>query len=263
MNRHHHTTANASTPTLTQPTTQHILPHTATYCHILPQTTTYYTTKHHQTQHPFSAKIQVHFIPSGTRLAQLHQDSCFLHVANMFGQQGMGQGPMHSGTWGQVGAVRGRAIIVIVTERREERREREGKEKRKRTKEEIKTNRREEKNEREREGSRVQVPNVSVCWFKRSPCVRAKRACVEHMRAFCRYTRKRFACTHGDVWNLHTGGFRMPSRATHRHHRHQTPHRTHVTHTRMLGHVHGGQPTVTLREFSTWFAGECLDMVTT
>ena len=50
-----------------------------------------------------------------------------------------------------------------------------------------------------------------VCRFKTSPCVGSKRfrvclqnAHVEHMRAFCRYTRKRFEPTHGDVLNLHT-----------------------------------------------------------
>ena len=41
--------------------------HTTTYYHLLPHTN---TTKHHQTQHPFPAQIQAHFIPSGTRLAQ-------------------------------------------------------------------------------------------------------------------------------------------------------------------------------------------------
>ena len=61
LNRHHHTTANVSTPTLTQPTTQrrqHIPTHTDMY-------------RHNQTQtpHPFPAQIQAHFIPSGTRLA--------------------------------------------------------------------------------------------------------------------------------------------------------------------------------------------------
>ena len=46
LNRHHHTTANAPTPTLTQPTTQrrqHILTHTDTCSHILTQPN---TTKH-------------------------------------------------------------------------------------------------------------------------------------------------------------------------------------------------------------------------
>ena len=91
--------------------------------------------------------------------------------------------------------------------------------------------------------AQIQVPNVSVCRFKTLPCVPAKRAHVEHMRAFCLYTRKRFEPTHGDVWNLHTGGgvFRVPSRATHTdttdttdtttHHNthHNTQHTTHNT----------------------------------
>ena len=45
----------------------------------------------------------------------------------------------------------------------------------------------------------------TVCRFKTLPCVPAKRAHVEHMRAFCRHTRKRFEPTHGDVLNPHTG----------------------------------------------------------
>ena len=71
LNRHHHTTANASTPALTQPTTQRrqrTRTHTITYWHI-------------QTQHSFPAQIQAHLIPSGTRLVQLYQDGCFLHDA--------------------------------------------------------------------------------------------------------------------------------------------------------------------------------------
>ena len=84
LNRHHHTTANASMATNNTTKTTH------NNCHIITHTTTYYhtptqpnTTKHHQTQHPFPAQIQAHFIPSGTRLAQLYQDSCFLHAANV------------------------------------------------------------------------------------------------------------------------------------------------------------------------------------
>ena len=49
---------------------------------------------------------------------------------------------------------------------------------------------------------------------KTPPCVGSKRlhvhpqkrAHVEHKRAFCRYTRRLFVRTHGDVLNLHTGG---------------------------------------------------------
>ena len=53
--------------------------------------------------------------------------------------------------------------------------------------------------------------NVSVCTFKTLPCVLAKRAHVEHMRAFCLYTRRRFEPTHGDVLNLHTGSLSLSS----------------------------------------------------
>ena len=44
---------------------------------------------------------------------------------------------------------------------------------------------------------RVQVQNASVC-------IPAKRVHVEHMRAFCRFTRRRFEPTQEDVLNLHT-----------------------------------------------------------
>ena len=37
-------------------------------------------------------------------------------------------------------------------------------------------------------------------------CVPAKRAHVEHMRAFCQHTRMRFEPAHGDVLSTHTGG---------------------------------------------------------
>ena len=37
--------------------------------------------------------MQVHFIPSGTRLAQEYLDNFFLHDANMFAQQGADHGP--------------------------------------------------------------------------------------------------------------------------------------------------------------------------
>ena len=48
---------------------------------------------HHTTKHIFfSAQVQAHFIPSGTRLAQESMDNSFLHAANMFARQGMDQG---------------------------------------------------------------------------------------------------------------------------------------------------------------------------
>ena len=40
-----------------------------------------------------SSTIQVHFIPSGTGLAQVFLVKRVLHDANMFAQQGMGHGP--------------------------------------------------------------------------------------------------------------------------------------------------------------------------
>ena len=57
-----------------------------------------------------------------------------------------------------------------------------------------------------RETPHAQVQHASVCTFKSSPCVSAKRPHVEHMRAFCQYTRRPFECTHGGVLNLSTGG---------------------------------------------------------
>ena len=71
LNRHHRTTANASTATNSTTKTAH----TVTYWHMF-------------VHHPFPSQIQAHFIPSGTRLAQ---DSCFLHDANIIARQGMGQ----------------------------------------------------------------------------------------------------------------------------------------------------------------------------
>ena len=41
----------------------------------------------------FSAQIQAHFIPSGTRLAQEYLDIRLLQDANMFAQLGMGHDP--------------------------------------------------------------------------------------------------------------------------------------------------------------------------
>ena len=52
---------------------------------------------------------------------------------------------------------------------------------------------------------RVYAQNVSMCRFKTPPCVLAKRAHVENMRAFCRHTRRRFEPTHRDVLSIHTG----------------------------------------------------------
>ena len=57
----------------------------------------------------------------------------------------------------------------------------------------------------------------AVCRFKTAPCVHSKRPRVcrqnaricYHMRAFCRYTRKRFEPTHGCVLNTHTGGLSL------------------------------------------------------
>ena len=79
--------------------------------------------------------MQAHFIPSGTRPAQLFQDSCFLHDTNVFAKQGMSQST-GTLTLRQVRAVctqrepTERVIIVIVAEREE--RKTEGKRERER-----------------------------------------------------------------------------------------------------------------------------------
>ena len=124
---------------------------------------------------------------------------------------------------------------------------------------------------------RVSIQDAPVCTYQTSPCVPAKRAHLFSMHAFCRYTRRRFERTHGDVLNLHTGGFPRAkpryTQTTHTPHTHtpHTPHRTHqhtphqtpprtkhtphcthtspLQHTRMLGYAHNRQRTVFLREF--------------
>ena len=131
-------------------------------------------------------------------------------------------------------------IIVIVTEREEKRSENEGRERRKRE-------RRKDKR-RERgppcSGSarlRVYVENTPVCTSKTH---------VEYMRAFCSYTRS-VLNVHMEAFGTYTRRvFRVQSRATHRHHRHHT--HTHIAHTRMLGYVHDGQPTVILHSVKIW-----------
>ena len=46
---------------------------------------------------------------------------------------------------------------------------------------------------------------MPVCTFKTSPFAPAPRAHVfQHVRAWCRYTRRRFERTHGDVLSGHT-----------------------------------------------------------
>ena len=83
LNRHHFTTANASTATNTTTKTAH----TVTYWHMFLEPNTNIL----QTRHPFPSQTEAHFIPSGTRLAQFYQDSCFLHAANIIARQGLDQ----------------------------------------------------------------------------------------------------------------------------------------------------------------------------
>ena len=119
--------------------------------------------------------MQAHFIPGGTRFAQLCQDSCFLHDANMLGQQGMGHGP-RTPTLRQDRAVfaeRERADwtsdhVAEREDKREESRERErekyeGRERRKKGREkERETETEREKRQTERERSVAILAQVGV-----------------------------------------------------------------------------------------------------
>ena len=58
-----------------------------------------------------------------------------------------------------------------------------------------------------RKTPRVLIQQASVRTVSTPPCVPATRPHVEHMRARCRYTRRRADGTHGGVLNQHTGGF--------------------------------------------------------
>ena len=85
---------------------------------------------------PFPAQIQAHFIPSGTRLAESYQDSCFLHDTNMFAKQGNGPKPTHSDTLGKLEPCvhRGsrldeRSPSLLLREKKRRERERMGKKK--------------------------------------------------------------------------------------------------------------------------------------
>ena len=57
-----------------------------------------------------------------------------------------------------------------------------------------------------------------VCTLKTSPCVPAPRAaCVQNMRAWCRYTRGRFESTHGGFFLRATPHTAHNTRTTHHH----------------------------------------------
>ena len=164
LNRHHHTTANASTATNNTTKTTH----TNTNKHNQTQTNT-------DTSHISSTKR-----PTSFQVARgLHS---FYFDTNKFGRTGKEPKYRH---W-QVRAVcaqrespTGRVIIVIVAERRERRQEREERRER------------EKRREKEREENppssspppttpppfpplRVYAQNVSVCRFKTPPCMPAK-----------------------------------------------------------------------------------------
>ena len=53
---------------------------------------------------------------------------------------------------------------------------------------------------------RAHVQHASVCSFKTTPCVAARRPHVFNMRASCCFTRRRFETTHGGVLDMSTGG---------------------------------------------------------
>ena len=54
--------------------------------------------------------------------------------------------------------------------------------------------------------ARVLIQHASLRTVSTPPCVPATGPHVEHMRACCRYTRRRADGTHGGVLNQHTGG---------------------------------------------------------
>ena len=171
--------------------------------------------------------------------------------------------------------------VFVGEKRKEEKRQRRKTTRKER--EERKEGLREEEKERRERLHRAHVQHASVCSFNTPPCVPAKRPHVFNMRASCRYTWRRFECTHGGVLDMSTekARFRAPSRATYhtttqQHHNTTTPqppptqhttqhvhttphvHCTHATtpsvHTRSQ---HNQQPTVILRRKS-----ECLNMCT-
>ena len=163
--------------------------HANTYLHILTHTN---TTKHHQHTTRHITHLQHRYRPTSFQAARglhrKHQDSCFLHDANMF--RPTGNEPRPYALWPSRASQSfvytereptERVIIVIVTER-EEKREREEKEKekeqrRKRTTEERKRRRtRERERGMERETRERREPTLlpPVCRFKTFPCVGSK-----------------------------------------------------------------------------------------
>ena len=138
--------------------------------------------------------------------------------------------------------------------RREEEEEERREEKRRRRKREEKRKEgggRERSNERSKDRKEEResppLPVSPVLMSSTPPCVVLKRLRVKrqdarmfkHMRASCRYTRRRFESTHGGVLDMSTGGFfRAPSHATphtltHTHTpttTHTPQHHTHTTH---------------------------------
>ena len=76
----------------TNTTTTTMTTHIITYQYIPTRTNTQYISFTHLSIFRSPAQIQVHFIRSGTRLAQKYLNNCFLHGANMFIRQRMGQG---------------------------------------------------------------------------------------------------------------------------------------------------------------------------
>ena len=132
-------------------------------------------------------------VDSGARLAQLYQDSCFLHDAKVLAKRGRGHSPR---------TLTFRQVRALCTKRADwtsdhchcywERREGRG-EHRKRTKEKRK------KKGRERERERERLP---VCRFKTSPCAGSKGLRVYRQNARMCSTCERFASTHRGVLNL-------------------------------------------------------------
>ena len=76
----------------------------------------------------------------------------------------------------------------------------------------------------------------------------------KHKTPNSQHTQHNTRTTHDTTPHIHTHHTYHTPHIARTHHHHNT-HIAHTTHTRMLGHVHGGQPTVILRRKS-----ECLEM---
>ena len=237
LNRHHHTTANASTATNNTTKTIH-------YYHIM---THAHTTKHNQTQTPPNT-TPISSTDTGLPNSKWHDSyartvvSCMMRRCSLHKERGHSPRTL---TLRPVRAVfterdpTGRVIIVLVAERKKTRKTRQEKEKsetsrERRERERRKRGRRErrKRGRREREGKEREGG---------PPCVGSKRLHIYRQNARMCSTYARFVGMHGGVLNLHTRGLRVPSRATHTtdttHHTLHTNTSTNTTHNDTAQHT--------------------------